>query len=112
MAYAFPKTQSSKPARHDQSPRLDSRLIRHRSNTLWPVAFQRNSPGFPRHRWLSLQVHLLAFLLRLPPLLCIFLHATEEFVSAARVLDVLDPNIDTLLDVAIADLLVAYYTDC
>ena len=35
----------------------------------------------------------------------------EEFVSAARVLNVLDPDVDSLFDVAVADLLVTYYAD-
>lgn len=90
---------------------LDSRLVRHRSNALWPIAFHRHGPRLPWHRWLPLQIHLFALLLRLPSLLCVVLHATEEFVSTARVSDVLDPDIDSLFHEAVINLLVTGYAE-
>lgn len=87
-------------------------LVGHRSNALWPVALQLDCPRFPRHYRLPLQIDLCALLLRLSPLCRILLHTTQELFPAARVLHVFDPDIDSLLDVAVADLLVADYADC
>jgi hypothetical protein len=92
--------------------RLDSCLVRNRSNALRPVVLHRNGPCLSWHHRLPLQVDLFAFLLRRSSLGSVILYAAQELFSAARVLDVLDPDVDSLLEVAVANLLMADDADC
>lgn len=89
------------------NPSLDGCLVGDRSDALRPIALQLHSPGLPRHLRLPLQIHRSALLLRPSPLGSILLDTAQELFPAARVLHVLDADIDSLLDVAVADLLVA-----
>jgi hypothetical protein len=57
-------------------------------------------------------MHVRAIRLSLPLLLRIALHSREELLSAARQADVLDSDVDALLHVAVADLLVDDHADC
>lgn len=60
----------------------------------------------PRTNRLSLQLHALTVLLGFFPLSCVLLHSGQELVSGSGVCDVFDSDVDSLLDVSVADLLV------
>ena len=92
--------------------RLDSCLVRNGRNALRPIVLHRNSPCLSWHQRLSLQIDLCTFFLRLSSLGSIIPHAAQKLFSATRVLDVLDPDVDSLLEVAIANLLMADDADC
>lgn len=84
---------------------LDSGLIRHWGNCLNTI-LQRNLPRIPRHHWLSLQMHVHSLLLCLLLLGSIVLHSAQKFVSGPRMVDVLDSDVHSLLNVSVADLFV------
>lgn len=84
--------------------RLDRRLVRYRSNALWLVVLGADRPRLSWHSGLSLEVEVLAGLLRLALLGRVVLDTDDELLSRARVTDVLDADVDALLDVAVADL--------
>ncbi len=67
---------------------------------------------FPRSQRLPLQehVHTLRFSLLLLP--CVLLDPVDEFLSRTRQGDMLDADIDSLLDVPVANSLVYYDTNC
>jgi hypothetical protein len=60
----------------------------------------------PRTNRLSLQLYALTVLLGFLPLSCVILHSGQELVSGSRMCDVFDSDVDSLLDVSVADLLV------
>lgn len=85
--------------------RLDKSLIGYWGDGLDTVR-HLDRPRVPRHRWLSLQMHVHTLFLGLLLLGCVILHPGEEFVPRSRVIDMLDSDVDSLLDVSVADLLV------
>lgn len=92
--------------------RLDRRLVCYRRNALWLVVLGADSPRVSGLDWLSLEVQVLAGLLRLALLGSVILHTDDELLTRARVADVLDADVDALLDVAVADLSVEDDADC
>lgn len=58
------------------------------------------------HGGLSLQLHTLALLLGFLPLAGVLLHSVQELFSRSGMCNVLDSDVDSLLDVSIADLFV------
>ena len=89
---------------------LDRRLVCNRHHRLYPV-FHFHRPGVSRHQWLSLEKHIGSILLGLFLLPRILLDPGDELVSRPRVRDVLDPDVDALLDVSVADSLVDNHAD-
>lgn len=81
------------------------------SNALWLVVLDGNSPGVPWHGREPLQVLLLATLLGGLLLGGVLLDTDKEVLTGAGQADVLDAEVDALLDVAVADLLVEDDTD-
>lgn len=67
--------------------------------------------SLPRLNGLPLQVNVNALSLRNLPLLGVGLDTVDELLSALGVLDVLDADVDALLEVSVADLLVDDDTD-
>lgn len=63
------------------------------------------------HGGLSLQLYALTLLLGLLPLACVLLHSGQELLSRSGMCDVFDSDVDSLLDVSVADLLVDDDTD-
>lgn len=90
---------------------LNSRLVGNRRNGLRQVVLCRDGVSLPRLNGLPLQVNVCALSLRNLPLLGVGLDTVDELLSALGVLDVLDADVDTLLDVSVADLLVDDDTD-
>ena len=83
---------------------LDRRLIRNRRNILRLVVLYTDGPGVSGHDRLTLEVDVLAALLGLTSLGCVGLDTGQELVSAARLADVLDADVQALLNVSVADL--------
>jgi hypothetical protein len=99
------------PHKQPQQQRSDSSLIRYRRDALRLVVLSAHCPGLPRLNSLALQVHVCALLLGLAHLGSVVLHAPEELVAGAGVVDVLNADVDALFDVTVADLLVKDYAD-
>lgn len=91
--------------------RLDVRVVSDRCNRLRLVALCVHSPGRSRGNRLALEVQVLTLLLRLALLLGVGLDTVDELLTRAGVADVLDTDVDALLDVPVADLLVQDDTD-
>lgn len=91
---------------------LDRRLVRHRHNTLRLVVLCAHCPLAPWLRWLPLQADLLTTLLRLAPLLCVVLDSGQERLARLGVSDVFNADVDALLDVSVANLLVEDDANC
>jgi len=85
---------------------LNRRLVRNWCDTLRVVALCGDCPCFPGHRGLALQMHVHTLGLGLLHLLGVLLNTRQEVFTRAGQADVLDPDVNALLDVAIADLLV------
>jgi hypothetical protein len=81
-------------------------FICNRNNALWNVALEADRPGFPWHHWLTLKIHTCSIRLCLSLLLCVRLDPSQKLIARPGVLDVFDAEVDTLLDVTVADLLV------
>ena len=62
-------------------------------------------------KYTTTKVKLTAFLFRRCMRIMVPLHSIQELLSAFRMVDVLDAEVDTLLDVAVADDLVYDHTD-
>lgn len=88
-------------------PRLDSRLVWHRCDALRFVVLKADGSRFPGKSRLALQVDVDALGLGLLPLRSILLDALDEIFSGSGVSHMLNANVDALLDVSVADLLVA-----
>lgn len=91
--------------------RLDVRVVSDRCNRLRLVALCVYSPGRSRGNRLALEVQVLTLLLRLALLLGVGLDTVDELLTRAGVANVLDTDVDALLDVPVADLLVQDDTD-
>lgn len=88
-------------------PSLDGRLVRDGCDALRDIVSEGNGPGFPGSGGHALQVLGNALLLGLLRLGVVLLDALQEVLPRAGHADVLDADVDTLLQVAVADLLVA-----
>jgi len=113
MKYSGITTAGLCPINHTASPiistttfitPLDRRLVRDRRNVLRLVVLHTDGPGVSGHDGLALEVDVLAALLGLASLGGVGLDTGEELVSAARLADVLDADVEALLDVSVADL--------
>jgi hypothetical protein len=89
------------------TPRLDRSLVCDGYDALRDIVFQADRPCLPRWNWKSLEVLWVALLLGLLCLGIVLLDTLQEVFSGARETDVLDADVDALLDVSVADLLVA-----
>ena len=85
---------------------LNRRLVRNWRDTLRVVVLRGDCPCFPGHRGLALQMHVYTLGLRLLHLPGVLLNTRQEVFTRAGQADVLDADVNALLDVAIADLLV------
>lgn len=91
--------------------KLNGRLVWKRSKGLWGVSFQAHYSGLTGTDGLSLQVDVDTLLLGLALLDCVLLDTVEELFSGSGVVDVLDADVHSLLDVSVADALVDYDTN-
>lgn len=85
---------------------LDVGVVCDRCNRLGLVVLGADGPLLSRLDGLPLEVHLLAALLGLALLGSVLLHSDQELLTGTGKTDVLDADVDALLDVAVADLLV------
>jgi len=85
---------------------LDSCLIGDWSDGFGEVSGCGNCVCLSGLDCLSLQVNVDTLILCLPPLSRIVLHTVDELLATFGVLDVLNADVDTLLQVAVADTLV------
>lgn len=90
---------------------LDVRVVRQRGQGHRLVAAHRQSVSLTRLSRLALEVHVLTLLLRSVLSGSVGLHTVQEVVTALRVTDVLNTEVDTLLNLAVADGLVHNHTD-
>ena len=90
---------------------LNRRLVRNCRDTLRVVILRGDCPCFPGHRGLALQMHVNTLSLCLLHLLGVLLNTRQEVFTRAGQADVLDADVNTLLDIAIADLSVEDDTD-
>jgi hypothetical protein len=88
-------------------PRLDGRLVRDGCDALGDVVGEGNRPCLPGSGRQALQVLGNALLLGLLGLGVVLLDALEEVLARAGQADVLNADVDALLEVPVADLLVA-----
>lgn len=84
---------------------LNGRLVGNRHNRLGHVVLHRDGPRLPGHGRLSLQVDVLALLLGLLPQPGVLLDSSQELIAGLGCRHVLDTERDTLLNVAVLDLL-------
>lgn len=90
---------------------LDGGLVRDRDDGLGNVVLDGNDVGLPRLGGKTLELNLDTGLLSLSLLDSVRLNSVKELLSATRVLDVLDSQVDSLLHVSTVDNLVADDTD-
>lgn len=114
--FLFPSQSRSTTPPNDKTQsafafRLNGGLVGERNDGLGEVVLGADAVGFPGLGSLSLQVDVGAGLLGLTLLGGVGLDAEEELLTGAGEVDVLDANVDALLDVAVADLLVDDDTD-
>ena len=88
-----------------------SELTRQSSQSLGNVALDGHLAGLAGLRWQTLERNVLPGRLCLLLLLGVGLDTVQELFPALRVLDVLDPDVDALLEVSAVDDLVADDTD-
>lgn len=103
------KTQKHQTASTEQSIRLNVGVERNRSDGLGGNAL--DDVAVTGLSGLALQVEVDTLLLSLALLVGVLLDTSEEVLTGARVLDVLDANADALLDVAVVDDLVKQDTN-
>jgi hypothetical protein len=93
------------PTHHTTFPRLDRCLVRYGCDALGLVVLEADSSlALGRDRE-ALQVYVDALGLGLLPLEGILLNTPDEVVPGSRVLDVFETDVDALLHVSVADLL-------
>jgi len=85
---------------------LDGSLVWDRGDSLWEVILDSDGTSLTGLGGLPLQVHMRPSSLSFPLLLSVRLDTVDELLSALGVLDVLNANVHTLLDVSVADELV------
>jgi len=85
---------------------LDGSLVRDRSDSLWEVVLDGDGAGLTGLDGLPLQVHVLSSSFCGDLLLSVGLDTVDELLSALGVLDVLNADVHTLLNVSVADELV------
>lgn len=78
---------------------------------LWDVVLRADGVSLPGTDGLALQVEMDTLLLGLPLLNGVLLDTAQEVLTRARVLKVLDADVDALLHVSVADALVADNTE-
>ena len=92
-------------------PSLDGGGVLDWNNGLWSVILDRDGAGLTWHQWLSLQVDVGAVSLGLGLEGGVGLDTANELLTGTGEGDVLNAEVDTLLDVAVLDLLVDDDTD-
>lgn len=90
---------------------LDRGLVRDGGDGLGDVVLHADGPGVPGESRLPLELDALALGLGGLPPGGVLLDADKELLTRAGVADVLNADVDALLDVAVADLLVEDDTD-
>ena len=85
---------------------LDGSLVWDRGDGLWEVVLGGDGAGLTGLDGLPLQVHVLSSSLCSPLLLSVGLDTVDEFLSALGVLDVLNADVHTLLNISVSDELV------
>lgn len=90
----------------DNTIPLDVGVVSDRCDRLGLVVLGADGPLLSRLDRLPLEIHLLAALLRLALLGRVLLHSDQELLTGTGQTDVLLADIDALLDVLVADLLV------
>ena len=111
-SHANPTLRWKKTQKHQtastESIRLDVGVVGNRSHGLRDT---RDNVSLAGLSGLSLQVKVGALLLSQALLLGVLLDTLDEVLTGAGVLDVLDADVDTLLDVAVVDDLIEEDTD-
>jgi len=87
------------------------RVVRDRRNSFRKIPLSANNTSISGHNGLSLQMHVDALLLCLTLLDGVLLHTVQKLVSGSGVRDVFDPDVNALLDIAVADTPVDNDTD-
>lgn len=90
---------------------LDVSIVRHGGNGLGGIAVGGNEVAGAGLGGLALEVEGDALLTSLDLLLGVLLHTLDEVLTGARVLNVLDADVDALLHVPVADDLVQEHAD-
>lgn len=106
------KKETQENTTHHPPARLDGSFVSNRSDGLRQAALQVDCPRLPRHERLPLDLDCLS--IRLGLLLClrICLDPAQKVFPGSTELDVFDSDVDSLLQVFVADLLVEDNTDC
>lgn len=86
--------------------KLDVGLVRDWSDGLRDVRREAESVSFSWLGWLSLELNVLTLGLGLTLQSSVLLDSVQEFLTALRVLDVLNTEVDTLLEVSVTNNLV------
>lgn len=90
---------------------LDMGIVSDGGDRLWDVVLRADGVSLPGTDGLALQVEMDTLLLGLPLLDGVLLDTAQEILTRARVLKVLDADVDALLHVSVADALVADNTE-
>jgi hypothetical protein len=95
------------PASNRPPPRLNSRLVRNRRDALRLVVLDADCSCLPGLSGFALQVDVDALGLGLLPLLCVLLDTLDEVIPRSGLADMLNTDVNALLHVSVADLLLA-----
>jgi len=90
---------------------LNGSVVRNRSQSDGGVGLGGNGVGFAGSDRQSLQLNFLSLLLGLLFQSGIFFYSSQEVITAFRVFDVLDSQVDTLFEITVANNLVDDYSD-
>ena len=91
--------------------RLDEGLVWDRGQSLWDITFGRDNTSLSWLGWLPLQLNSDTLSLGLSTLSSVSLNSLQELSSALGVLDVLNSQVQSLLNVSVTDHLVNDNTD-